>query len=264
MKALKYTLSLFVIILVFSACQNNSTPPEWDQAFANKGLNGTFLLYDLSAEKLLVYNEARSDSAFTPASTFKICNALIGLQSGTMQSVDDTISWNGHQYPWNGWNQDHNLRTAMPVSCVWFYQEMARRIGRDNMKHWLDELGYGNTIIGDNIDLFWLDGSLQISAKQQLVFLTSLIKNDLSFDVQIQKDVKEILITEKTDEYVIHAKTGWAMRVDKSVGWYVGYVEKGADNYIFVLNYDMTNPKEQSQYRKQLTYELLRFQQIIP
>lgn len=253
---------LLLSALLF-ACQSNQVLREWEGAFRSKDLNGTFILYDMNTGEALVYNEARSDSAFSPASTFKICNALIGLQSGTMKSIDDTIRWSGHQYPWKGWNQNHSLRTAMPVSCVWFYQEMARRIGREQMQYWLDELDYGNAYIGEEVDLFWLNGSILISATEQLVFLKKLINNELAMDLQVQEDVKDIIITEKTDDYVMHAKTGWAMRVKKSVGWYVGYVEKASNTYIFVLNYDMTDAKEQARYRKELTYELLEIAGVI-
>ncbi len=255
---------LFLLAIFAFSCQPKATvPPEWEQAFAEKDLNGTFILYDMNDGEMLVYNPERADSAFSPASTFKICNSLIGLQTGTMNSVDDTIRWNGHEYPWNGWNQDHCLRTAMPVSCVWFYQEMARRIGREDMQHYLNLIPYGNANIGEKVDLFWLNGAIQISAMQQIRFLERLVKNDLPFDEKVQADVKEIIITDKNESYTMHAKTGWAMRVEKSVGWYVGYVEKGEDVYIFALNYDMTNPKEQSKYRKELTYEMLRIAGVI-
>ena len=256
-------LSIAILASLALSCQNASISSEWEASFMDKDLNGTFMLYDMNADKLMVYNESRADSAFSPASTFKICNALIGLQTETLKSVDDTIRWNGHQYPWEGWNRDHCLRSAMPVSCVWFYQEMARRIGRDKMQYWLGKVNYGNASIGEQVDLFWLNGAIQISAKEQVVFLERLIKNELPFDTQIQEDVKEIIITESTEEYVMHAKTGWAMRVTKPVGWYVGYVEKGDNNYIFVLNYDMTDAKIQAKYRKELTYELLRSAGVI-
>lgn len=254
---------LFLLAILSFSCQQHHTPLEWEAAFTDKDLNGTFVLYDVNEDLMMVYNEERSNSIFSPASTFKICNSLIGLQTGTMLSIDDTIRWNGHEYPWDGWNKDHCLRTAMPVSCVWFYQEMARRIGEEQMQYWLDSVEYGNTSIGERVDLFWLNGSILISAQEQIAFLQRLIDNDLPFDDAVQEAVKEIIITDKTDDYVIHAKTGWAMRVKKSVGWYVGYVEKADNTYIFALNYDMTDAKTQTKYRKELTYELLKLAGVI-
>ena len=236
---------------------------QWEDAFLTKSLNGTFFLFYMKAGSYSIYNEARSDSAFSPASTFKICNSLIGLESQTMKSVEDTIRWNGHQYSWEGWNKDHCLKTAMPVSCVWFYQAMARRIGRDTMQCYLDKLDYGNRNIGEQIDLFWLNGSIQISAKAQVEFLKKLVKNELPLTKATQEAVKEILLLDENEHYKLYAKTGWAMRVDKSVGWYVGFVEKKDNVFVFVLNHDMTNPETQLKYRKELSYELLKIAGVI-
>jgi len=145
---------------------------------------------------------------------------------------------------------------------VWFYQELARRIGKNRMQFWIDSVKYGNQQMGSEIDDFWLAGDIGISAKQQVDFIAKLIKNELPFDKDNQKTVREILITDSTNSYTIHSKTGWGVRVKPQIGWYVGYVETQKNKWVFALNIDI-NSKSDLKYRKQITYEILRREGII-
>jgi beta-lactamase class D len=105
------------------------------------------------------------------------------------------------------------------------------------MQLWVSKTGYGKMdISAENIDLFWLTGNSRITPLEQLGFQKHLIKNELPFS-QINIDLlKEIMILEETQEYVLRGKTGWAVMNEKNIGWLVGYLEKGTEKYAYVIN----------------------------
>lgn len=253
---------LFITAKTHIYAQNNNEGEKWNSTFEKYKVNGTFVLHSLSSGKSEFYNKARSDSSFLPASTFKILNSLIALETNSVCSINDTIKWDGIDRGWDKWNCDQSMKTAMPFSCIWFYQELARRVGKETMQKWINEVKYGNTKMGAQIDNFWLEGALRISANEQIKFIERLIKNKLPFDIDNQKIVKELMIMESTKDYVLHAKTGWAMRVKKQVGWYVGYVVAKNQIWIFAMNMDIKK-KSDARYRKQITYEILEKEGII-
>lgn len=126
------------------------------------------------------------------------------------------------------------------------------------MQKWITETNYGNKKIENTIDRFWIDGNLAISANEQIDFLEKLVKDKLPFDNDIQETVKEIMITDTTDAYIIHSKTGWS----QNIGWNVGYIEAKNNVWIFAMNIDM-HDIEMANIRKTLTYDILKEQRII-
>jgi beta-lactamase class D len=257
---IRFIAVVSVVVSVVS-CKNEVTvteKSEWSGIFKDYQVNSTFVLKKLSNNNLMVHNTQRADSMYLPASTFKIINSMIALQESAVTSVDDTIKWDGKDRNWKMWNRDHTMRTGMPVSCVWFYQELARRIGKEQMQHWVNQSEYGNMNINQNIDDFWLVGDLRISAKQQITFIENLITNNLPFDNSIEDIVKEIMITDSTDSYTIHSKTGWT----ENIGWNVGYVETKDGIWIFVMNMDILS-RHDLKFRKIITYDILKTEGII-
>lgn len=236
-------------------------PPEeradWKAWYDRAGVNGCFLLYDLRADRWLAWNTARTDSAFLPASTFKIFNSLVALETGAVTDENDTIRWDGIERQIPGWNADQNMRSAMRYSTVWFYQELARRIGEERMREYITRAHYGNEDISGGIDLFWLNGGLRISAREQIVFLRRLYHNDLPFSIHTMETVKEIMTLEKTGTYVLRGKTGWAARVEREIGWFVGFLERGDDVYFFANNIDVAGAEE-ARFRIGITREILQ------
>ena len=156
------------------------------------------------------------------------------------------------------------MRTATEHSAVWFYQELARRIGRDRMQHYVDAVGYGNRDISGEIDSFWLEGGLRISPDEQIEFLRRLYADDLPFSARSMTIVKDIITLEETDDYTLRAKTGWAQRVHPQIGWFVGYVEKDGDVHFFATNVESATPDEHFGSSKvEITKEILRDLQVI-
>lgn len=194
---------------------------------------GSFILYDLKNNRYTYYNKAEATTAYTPASTFKIPNSLIGLETGVIADENYIIKWDGKKR-WNpDWDADHDLKTAYKNSTVWYYQELARRVGAQRMKEWVDKIGYGNKNTTGAVDMFWLNDTLKISPKQQIDFLVRLYKDSLPFSKRSMDIVKKIMIAKDTTGFKLRAKTGWGFHDKKDIGWYVGYVETNDNVYFF-------------------------------
>ena len=161
-------------------------------------------------DTLLVHNPTRADQEFLPASTFKIPNSLIALETGVIADEREVLKWDGQKRSVPEWNKDHDMRSAIAVSAVWFYQELARRVGAKRMQEWIDRIGYGNRDLSGGIDQFWLTGGLRITARQQIEFLRRLYADELPFSARTRRIVKDILVLERTAEYVLRGKTGLA------------------------------------------------------
>lgn len=227
------------------------------EIFDSNGVKGAFLLYDLKNDTTFVFNESRVKKGYLPASTFKIMNSLIALETGVIKDEEDTIKWDGQKRFVEAWNQDHNLRSGIKYSVVWFYQELARRIGEERMQHYIDTVAYGNQNISGGIDLFWLQGDIRITMQQQINFLQRLYQNELPFSQRSMDIVKDIMIQEETADYILRAKTGWAARVEPNIGWFVGYLERKDNVHFFATNIDI-NKDEDAKARKDITMQILQ------
>ena len=169
-----------------------------EELFKEAQIQGTFVLYDTSADMLIGYNHERAQTRLVPASTFKIANALIGLSVSAVESVDEVLPYGGQKQPVPSWEKDMSPRDAVKISNIPVYQELARRIGLENMRKGITELHYGNMEVGDAVDTFWLEGPLKISAIEQTRFLALLATDRLPFaPPDVQKTVHEIIRTEE-------------------------------------------------------------------
>lgn len=231
---------------------------EFGRLFNEHGVEGTFLLYDLQTGESTGYRPDRWDSAYIPASTFKVFNALVALETGVIASPQTIIPWDKVKRSVPDWNRDHTLTSGFKVSAVWFYQELARRIGKERMQAYLDSVGYGNRTMGAPIDWFWLGGALRITPRQQVEFLVRLYQNRLPFSERTISLVKEIMIAEQTGDYTLRAKTGRSGDGNPEVGWYVGYVERGKKVFFFATELDVRSDADARQ-RVELSRALLKY-----
>ncbi|MBW4671362.1 MAG: class D beta-lactamase [Cyanomargarita calcarea GSE-NOS-MK-12-04C] len=214
---------------------------DFGRAFKELGLEGSILIYDSSNNKFYEHNAPRNSRAFFPASTFKIFNTLVALETGVIQDDVTVLTWDGIKREVDAWNRDTNLRQAFKDSTVWFYQVLARKVGYERMQKFINQAGYGNRQIGtpEKIDRFWLEGPLQITPKQQIEFLQKLHNGKLPFSQQSLNLLKDIMIIEKTPNYTFRGKTGWI----NNLGWFVGYLEQNNKVYFFATNIDMHSTK---------------------
>jgi beta-lactamase class D len=230
------TTSIAVLLVVGGASFAQHTPVRIQRDLSTYydayGVRGTFALYDSSTQTYILYNPGQFEHPFTPASTFKICNSLIGLETGVIPDENYVIPWDSvHRNP--VWDKDHDLKTAYRNSTVWYYQELARRVGGERMKHWLDAAHYGNADTSGGIDRFWLSGGLRITPKQQLDFLRRLHDNMLPFSQRSITIVTSIMIARDTLGYILRGKSGWGTQDGEEIGWFVGYVEAAGKVYYF-------------------------------
>lgn len=237
---------MFIIIGSISYGQKINHREDLKTYYNEAGLYGSFALYDLKNNSYTLYNPAEYHSNYSPASTFKICNSLIALETGVIADEHTVLKWDGKVRALPDWNKDQDMKTAFQTSTVWFYQECARKIGGEKMKYWLDNAKYGNADTVGGIDQFWLTGGLRISPDQQLDFLKRLYKESLPFSKRSMDIVKRIMVVEQTPQYTLHAKTGWGIEEALQVGWYVGYLQTKDNVYFFancVQDSSKTNPK---------------------
>jgi beta-lactamase class D len=243
-----------------TACSSNNVTEEdsFKKYFDSAGVTGCFGLFDNGQGQFTIYNlGAFKDSAYLPASTFKIVNSLVGIETGRINNANMVIKWDGitRFYPLGdtavGWNKDLTMKEAFKASSVPYFQEVARRIGKDTMQHWLDTLGYGQRYgkfkISGNIDTFWLDNSLKVTADEELGLVKKLYFEQLPFLKSTQKTVRALMLQEDNANYKLSYKTGWGFRENGNpVGWMVGWIEENRHPYFFALqvvsgnhNYDM-------------------------
>jgi beta-lactamase class D len=229
-----------LITFCFYSCSPNNVniDDSLGKYFKDNNVEGCFALFNNANGKFTVYNIDRyKDSAYLPASTFKIVNSLIGLQTGVISNTQMVIKWDGITRRVNEWNKDLTMYEAFRVSAVPYYQEVARRIGKDTMQFWLDSLHYGTTKIKTRIDTFWLDNSLKITPDEELGLVKRLYFKQLPFFGNYQDSVKKIMLFEDTPAYRLSYKTGWGQKENgNQLGWTVGWIEENGHPYFFVLN----------------------------
>jgi beta-lactamase class D len=239
------SLKLFKLLLIFfilliqiapgkSIGQSTEVRDDFKKYYDEYQMEGSFVLYDRNTCKYILYNPDQFKKQFTPASTFKILNSLIGLETGVIADENFMIPWDSvKRNP--QWDKDHDLKTAYKNSTVWYYQELARRVGGERMKHWLDTADFGNADTSGGIDKFWLTGGLRITPEEQIGFLIRLNTNMLPFSQRSVDIVKSIMIAKDTLGYIVRGKTGWGEQDNENIGWYVGYLET-ADNVYYFAN----------------------------
>jgi beta-lactamase class D len=250
-----------VVLMMIGACtpepkpapapepEPESAPPiverEVDLTAFFPGLDpddATFVVLNAQSGEIVRYNPARAARRFVPASTFKIPNSLIALETGVASGADHRIAWdsvrpNDGSFWAASWSADHTLRSAMRNSVYWYYQVIAREIGADRMQSHLDRFDYGNRDMAGGVDVFWLRGDLRISPDEQVRFLRRMYDNDLGISEESTRIVKDIIVLESDSTYRLSGKTGTAgLGPTRTLAWLVGYVEKPGETSFFALN----------------------------
>lgn len=240
---------------------------DWSEHFRSQGVTvGTMVVFDQQKVKYHIYNRQRMVDRFIPASTFKILNSLIALETGIVKSEKEKFEWDGFDRGNANWNMDQNMAWAFKHSTVWYYQLLARKIGWAKMEEHVKSASYGNRTIDGGLEDFWIKGKLRISAKEQVELLKKLQADLLPFKPENMAIVKRIMIEEENNSYILRSKTGWGVQDGKNIGWYVGYIEKPkksdknarSDFYYFALNIEMdpNKPEQRKAIAKRILNEL--------
>lgn len=254
MKKIIITISILLICINSLLADENSLCAE----------DCTFVLLSEETGEYQLINEARATQRFSPYSTFKIPNSLIALDTGSVDDLEQKLTFDPAMYPiqewWpQGWYKEPlNLQDAFRKSAVPIYQEIATMIGVSRMQTYLDRFNFGNRDISSGIDTFWLGASLRISAKEQVAFIQKIYRNELPVTDRTLTLFKAIMLVEKTDQYRVYAKTGSGrMESGRYIGWYVGYVENQTGAHYFALNISADTFQEIQHKRIELAESLL-------
>lgn len=251
------------------ACSPNNVKQDdsLGKYFSENKVEGCFALMDNATGKFTVYNLGRyRDSSYLPASTFKIVNSLIGLQTGKIVNDSMIIKWDSVKR-WNeDWNKDLTMYEAFRVSAVPYYQEVARRIGRDTMQLWLDSLKYGarydtqKVVIRGAVDSLWLNNSIKVTPDQQLGLVKKLYFDQLPFFKTYQEMVKRAMLFENNTNYRLGYKTGLGFRENGNmIGWVTGWIEENGHPYFFVLNLETPDKNaEMTNIRMKILKDILK------
>ncbi|MBZ9521542.1 BPU family class D beta-lactamase [Bacillus safensis] len=255
-KHMKWLFSGFMLmaLCIGQPSSSEGTSPAWSVDEFMKDREGTFVIQEVKEKSPWVYNKKRANKRFAPQSTFKVANALIGLQTGAVRDEYDIKYWDGVKREIDNWNKDHTLGSGMRDSVVWYYQAMARDIGEERMNHWVKAIHYGNEDISGGIDQFWLSSSLRISPVEQVHFLKQLYEESLPFDLSVMRKVKRMMIQEEEKHATLYGKTGSG----SGIGWYVGFIKHENKTYIFATNIEGTGLEA-----KEMTYRILKKYHLI-
>ncbi|MFT3979682.1 MAG: penicillin-binding transpeptidase domain-containing protein [Ferruginibacter sp.] len=256
------TIAAIVCLFAMNSCSVNKAEinDKLKKYFDAKNVDGCFTMLDNRDGSVMVYNMALDTMRFTPASTFKIPNSLIALQTGIAPNDSLVIPWDGIKRWRPEWNRTMDMREAFKLSNVGYYQEIARRIGMDTMKRWIDSMGYGNRNLGERVDSFWLNNDLKISPDEQLGLMKRLYFDQLPFRKSVMETVRNMMIQEENTLYKLSYKTGWGFDEQKNnIGWIVGYIEENRHVYFFVTLVKSPDPKiDMTKVRLDITKDILK------
>ncbi|WP_337215373.1 class D beta-lactamase [Campylobacter sp. 2457A] len=230
-------IRIFILFLLF---QNFIFAKNLPDFFKEQNLSGVMIVYD--GKEFLSNDFLKAKERFSPASTFKIFNALIALNSHVFKDTSEVFyHYKGEKVFLPSWAQDANLTSAIKRSQVPAFKELARKIGKVRMQENLNKLDYGNKKIS-KIDAFWLDNTLQISAKEQAALLFKLANLKLPYSKKIQEEVIKTIELRQNDDFILYGKTGF----NDSIAWIVGfvYLKKFHSYQSFALNVKISNFKD--------------------
>ena len=198
---------------------------------------GSFVLYDLENDIWSIHDIEHATLRVAPDSTYKIYDALFGLEEGVITPEDSFIAWNGKNYPFETWNSDQTLQSAMTSSVNWYFQAIDEQLASTNIRNYIQQIGYGNENVSGRLSTYWLESSLKISPVEQVKLLTKLQNNSLGFSSENINAVKDAICLSSSDAGTFYGKTGTGRVDGQDVnGWFIGYIEAADNTYFFATN----------------------------
>lgn len=242
--------------------QDSILSPQFQKILDDAGVKGSILIYNLDKETYYSNDFEWANTGKLPASTFKIPNSIIALETGIVENDSIVFEWDGQQRALPLWEKDLSFKEAFQLSCVPCYQEVARNIGAERMNSHLDEFGYGAMKVdATNIDMFWLEGESAISQFQQIDFLERFYKKQLPISSRTILILQEIMVMEANVKYTLRGKTGWSISNNINNGWFVGYLETREDIFFFAANVEPKKSFDRDRFialRKDVVYDAFK------
>lgn len=198
---------------------------------------GCFVLYDLKNDAWSIHDLEHATLRLAPDSTYKIYDALFGLEEGIITPEDSFISWNGENYPFESWNTNQTLQSAMTSSVNWYFQSIDNQLGAISVYNYIQQIGYGNENMSGSLSTYWLESSLKISPIEQVELLIKLRNNSLGFSSENINAVEDAICLSSSDAGTFYGKTGTGRVDGQDVnGWFIGFVETSDNTYFFATN----------------------------
>lgn len=210
------------------------------------GFEGSFALYDLKNDTWSIYDMERATLRTSPNSTYKIYSALFGLEEGIVTPHDSFMKCDKKDYPFEAWNADQSLYSAMESSVNWYFQKIDEQLGSSVIKNYVRKIGYGNESINSDLSSYWMQSSLKISPVEQVELLTDLYNNSFDFAPENINAVKDSICLFSDENFSsdgksFYGKTGTGRIDGQDVnGWFVGFVETDGNTYFFAANIQST------------------------
>ena len=202
-----------------------------------KNYEGSFVLFDSNRDSWIVYDMEHATHRISPDSTYKIYDALWGLEENIITPQNSLLMWNGKNYPFETWNSDQTLQSAMTSSVNWYFQAIDEQLASTNIRNYIQQIGYGNENVSGRLSTYWLESSLKISPVEQVKLLTKLQNNSLGFSSENINAVKDAICLSSSDAGTFYGKTGTGRVGGQDVnGWFIGYIETADNTYFFATN----------------------------
>jgi len=269
---MKYNLLVILVVTVYS-CSTSKIKQEINKTrleltnLISEDYEFSVIVYDQNKGNFFIFNDSLSKIPYSPASTFKIANAIVGLENKVITDENFILPWDNIIRSNPLWNQTQNLNSAFKNSTVWYFQEIARRIGPERMMVGLQKINYCDSTfkINDDIDKFWLNGNLKKSLFEQIEFMDRLSLKKLKIKNKTYKTLKLIMASDTISNSYIYSKTGWAANGIEDIGWFVGYVIKENNKYVFgsLIKTKNFEKVDIARLRKEIVYSALESLGII-
>jgi beta-lactamase class D len=249
---------------VITKNSNFTIHDEFKNYFDDCGVKGSVAIFDKNNQQWILTDTESVNNEYLPASTFKIINLLIALETKTIKDENEIVNWVGKtdtiKYGYRPEiYHDMPVREAFEVSAGWVFIELAKKIGKENYKKYLSACNYGNLNLSENNNDFWNFGSFAISPINQVEFIRNLYEEKLPFSKRNMEIVKRVMISEEANDFTIRAKTGWTRENNINTGWWVGYLEANNNTYFFstLLLQDRKNNRDDfGSCRKEITRQI--------
>lgn len=277
----QYIISLLFFILIFS-CDNTpkeESPdiiptiskevhlPDFQELLDSALLKGSILIYDEGEDIFYSNDFERSSTAYLPASTFKIPNSIIALETGVVENEHVVFKWDGENRLMDIWEKDMTFKEAYQQSCVPCYQDIARQVGKNRMSKYLDLLSFGKMQMdSSNLDVFWLQGASRISSFEQIDFLKRLNRSQLPISKETESVMKKIMLLEQNNDYQLRGKTGWSIADNMNLGWFVAILDSKEKTYYLATNVEPKDEFDMKQFpriRKSISMEAFKILELI-
>lgn len=257
---MKYFFIVITISFSLLSCSVNKAKIDnsLKKYFDAQHVEGCFTMLKNTDGEITVYNMALDTQRFQPFATFNMFNSLVALQIGKVTGEDMVIPWDGIKRQ-NSWNRNFDLKSAFKLNATPYFQESARRIGKDSMQKWIDSLSYGNRTMSASIDSFWMDNSLKVSPDEQLGMLKKLYFDQLPFRKSVMQSVRDAMVQVDNTAYKLSyiSATG-TNAAQLPLGWVAGWIEENRHVYFFVTFVKSDRAKDLSTLQVNITKDILK------